>query len=157
MIVKRPILIPAGRVMQQAFLFSYQLGSFFVFVEAIRVHSGVLVRKVRVGRLAVRRVFLHGLSGRFRTENHFFEGVPHPVRHHVVQNGIEGGRKVVEDARDAVHPVVYSFEVFGVFEVDGHETLGVKWGPTHEETEDHESYNEKVYHLGYLGSRYIFA
>ena len=69
----------------------------------------------------------------------FLESLPIFDRHQIVQDGVDGGGDVVEDARDVHEILVDGPEDHGLLEVDIAEPLGVEWGPAQEEGDHHDS------------------
>ena len=57
-------------------------------------------------------------------------------RHNVIQNGIDGRRDVITDARDVHQVLINRSENVGLFEINVTKTLCVKWGPTQKKCDD---------------------
>ena len=64
-------------------------------------------------------------------------------RHDIVQDRIDGGRTVIETARDVVHYLVNLPEIRGILRIDVEQPLSVKRSPAHKESDDHGNCRRK--------------
>ena len=70
--------------------------------------------------------------------------------HDIVEDGIDSGTEVVEEAGDVEEIFVDSTEQCGIFEVDKCEALGMERGPADEEGYNNRSYRtKKIYVVHY--------